>query len=80
MSEPTPKTVQEILADHAAVTAAITRAVRFAVLQHAQAGHAVPEVRDGKVVWVPPNEILARFANGFADDLPPAKNGKLSAS
>lgn len=40
---------------------AIQKAVREAVLQHARAGRAVPEWRDGKIVWVQPDEILARF-------------------
>ena len=32
---------------------------RAAVLEHARAGRPVPEMRDGKVVWIPPAEILA---------------------
>ena len=39
--------------------AAVRRAVRAAVLEHARAGRAVPEMRDGKVVWISPEEILA---------------------
>ena len=41
------------------ITAAIQRAVREAVINHARLGHSVPEWRDGKVVWVSPEEILA---------------------
>ena len=43
------------------ITAAIQRAVRDAVITHARMGRAVPEWRDGKVVWVSPEEILASF-------------------
>jgi hypothetical protein len=35
------------------------RAVREAVLVCARLGNTVPTMRDGKVVWVPPEEILA---------------------
>jgi hypothetical protein len=55
--------------DWDAVTAAIQRAVREAVLAHARAGHPVAEWRDGKVVWVQPEEILRRFGE------PDAGNG-----
>ena len=45
--------------DYAAIEAAISRGVNDAVLTHARLGYAVPEWRDGKVVWVQPEEILA---------------------
>ena len=35
--------------------------VREAVLASAYAGQPVPVERDGKVVWLQPNEILAEF-------------------
>jgi hypothetical protein len=40
---------------------AIRRAVRDAVVTHAKLGRAVPVARDGKVVWLSPEEILAKF-------------------
>ena len=49
--------------DYAAIEAAISRGVNEAVLTHARLGYAVPEWRDGKVVWVPPEEILAMTEN-----------------
>ena len=49
--------------DYAAIEAAISRGVNEAVLTHARLGYAVPEWRDGKVVWVPPEEILATTEN-----------------
>src|ERR1700679_2951919 len=49
--------------------AAFRRAVRAAVLEHARAGRSVPTMRDGKVVWIPPEEILA---------LPPLDTDKIT--
>jgi hypothetical protein len=45
--------------DYAAIEAAIAKGVNEAVVEHARLGFAVPEWRDGKVVWVAPEEILA---------------------
>jgi len=45
--------------DRAAHEAAIRKAVREAVLAHARAGNPVATWRDGKVVWIQPEEILA---------------------
>jgi hypothetical protein len=50
------------LKDHAAIAAAIQRAVREAVLGHARAGHPVAGWQDGKVVWLQPEEILRLYA------------------
>lgn len=50
------------------IEAAVQRAVRAAVLAHARAGNPVATWRDGKVVWVQPEEILARFAVQAASD------------
>ena len=36
---------------------ALTKAVSDALRRHRQAGNPVPEWRDGKVRWVPPEEI-----------------------
>jgi len=57
-------TIAELFADEALITAAIRRGVREAVLNHAQAGQAVPTWRDGKVVWIPAEEILAQLSRG----------------
>jgi hypothetical protein len=64
MIEPSPSQLAEKLKDTAAITAAIQRAVREALLAHARAGFPVAGWQDGKVVWIPHEEILARFANG----------------
>jgi hypothetical protein len=55
------------LIDHAAIDKAHELAARDALLEHARMGRSVCESRDGKVVWVTPEEIFARYgldANG----------------
>jgi len=42
------------------MTAAIARAVRQAVWEHARLGFAVPSWENGKFVWISPAEILAQ--------------------
>ncbi len=69
MSDPIPPSSPRLLDDESLIDAAIARAAREAVLQHARAGYPVATMRDGKVVWIPPEEILARFA------APPENNG-----
>lgn len=57
----------QLLADNERINAALQRAARDAALTHARMGRSVPESRDGKVVWVTPEEIFARYgldANG----------------
>ena len=49
------------LIDHAAVDRAHELAARDALLEHARLGRSVCESRDGKVVWVTPVEIFARY-------------------
>jgi hypothetical protein len=63
MNEQFQPTISELLADHALITAAICKAVKEAVLQHARAGRPVATWQNGQVVWIQPAEILARFAN-----------------
>ena len=36
---------------------ALVKAVREAVLTHKRLGHPIAAWRDGKVVWIPPEEI-----------------------
>lgn len=54
--------IADLMADHELITAAINRAVREAIRKHAQAGHPIATVEDGKVVWVTPEEILAQLS------------------
>ena len=38
---------------------AVRRAAREAALTHAKLGYAIPTLRDGKVVWLQPDEVFA---------------------
>lgn len=58
MSKTRKKTIPEIFADGAAIDKAIKEAVRQAVLEHKRAGRSLPVWRDGKVVWLPPEEVI----------------------
>jgi hypothetical protein len=62
MNEPPRRSLSELLVDHDLILAAIRRGVREAVLTHAQAGQSVATWENGKVVWIPPEEILLRLA------------------
>ena len=58
------RTRAELVRDKAVMHAAVSKAMREAVLSHARAGNPVPVLRDDKVVWIPPEEILARHGQG----------------
>ncbi|OKH39332.1 hypothetical protein NIES2119_06215 [[Phormidium ambiguum] IAM M-71] len=45
------------LSDEKKVTQALAKAVREALRKHKQTGNSVAVWRDGKVVWIPPEEI-----------------------
>ncbi len=65
-----PKTTPaERLADVRGNEAAIQRAVREAVLSHARAGFPVAAWRDGKVVWIQPDEVF-RLLGGDPSSIP----------
>ena len=52
----------EIMAQNAEVQAALNRATRTALLEHARMGNPVCESdRNGGVVWITPEEIFARY-------------------
>jgi hypothetical protein len=59
MKEMSSLSLAEKAADPELVWAAVRRGAREAVLMHARAGRSVPTTRDGKVVWIPPDELLA---------------------
>ena len=44
--------------DSELIDSAIQRSVREAVLSHARASNPVAEWRDGKVVWISPEEVF----------------------
>ena len=52
-----------------AVEAALRRAVRRAVWEHKQLGYPVCTWRDGRVVWIAPEDIAVERPD---DDAPPA--------
>ncbi|MEI8384143.1 MAG: hypothetical protein WCJ09_28805 [Planctomycetota bacterium] len=48
--------------DFAVIDEAIREAMRDEVLSHAREGRSVPTFRDGRVIWITPEEILNRFS------------------
>ncbi len=54
-------TINELFNDQELVDRAIRTAAYLALLRHAQAGREVPEIQDGKVVWIPAVDVLARL-------------------
>jgi hypothetical protein len=55
------------LIDHSRIDREISNEFRAVLLEHARMGRSVCEGRDGKVVWITPEEIFARYgldANG----------------
>jgi hypothetical protein len=57
MQETAKKDIRKLLDDREGMDRALGRAVRQAVLQHKRAGNPVAIWREGKVVWVNPDEI-----------------------
>ncbi|AMV27692.1 hypothetical protein VT84_25045 [Gemmata sp. SH-PL17] len=60
MLEPTTLPTEDLI-DHAKIDTALETAFRDMLLEHARLGRPVCESRDGKVVWVTPAEIFARY-------------------
>lgn len=59
--------MERMMAENAGLQAALDRATKTALLEHARMGRSVCEGRDGQVVWITPEEIFARYgldANG----------------
>lgn len=52
-----PVDIVKVFSDGRRIDAAVQRAVSAARQRHKQAGRAVPEWRDGKVVWVSADQI-----------------------
>jgi hypothetical protein len=52
--------ISEILNDPEKVRQIIQSAINDALLKHKQAGNSVCELRDGKVVWINPKDIIIR--------------------
>jgi len=60
MPEQTTPSAPNLL-DYDAIERAHELAAREALLEHARMGRPVCEERDGKVVWISPEEIFARY-------------------
>ncbi len=56
MTEPT-KDIAEIFREGTLIDEALQKAVTQALRMHKLMGNPVAEWRDGKVVWIPPEEI-----------------------
>lgn len=56
-SQAAEKNIDEIFRDGRAIDRAVSRGIREALLQHKRAGNPVPIWRDGKVVWLTPDQI-----------------------
>lgn len=61
MSDPARRSIKDLLSDHAVMHAAMRRAYEEVVRKHLQAGLPLATGKDGKVVWEPAEEILARL-------------------
>ena len=61
MAARSDKNISELMQDADIVTAALGRGVREAMVQHIRAGLPMVEWRDGKSVWVQPDEIQRRL-------------------
>jgi hypothetical protein len=51
------ESIEEIFRNKDRITAAVTSAVREAILKHKQAGNPIVVMKDGKMVWLQPDEI-----------------------
>ena len=52
-----PKDVNAIFHEGSQIDAAIRKAARIALLAHKREGLPIPIWKDGKTVWIPPEEI-----------------------
>jgi hypothetical protein len=58
VADTTPsRSLSDRLRDVRLIEQALVRAVRDALLRHKQAGNPVAEWRDGKIVWIAPEDI-----------------------
>ncbi len=61
MARRTNKDIMALMTEGTEVTKALHRGVRDALMRHVQAGVPVVEWRDGKSVWLSPDEIGRRI-------------------
>lgn len=53
------KSIAQLIIDGTEIDRAIQEAVRQALLAHQRAGNPIAIWQDGKVVWIPPDEIFS---------------------
>lgn len=64
------KDISALMEEGTQVDAALRRAAREALAAHVRAGLPVVEWRDGKCVWVPPDEIQKQIEKMDSDAKP----------
>lgn len=57
MKKKSERTIDEIFKDGAPIDKALKKAVQEALVRHKQAGNPIVVWRDGKIVWLKPEEI-----------------------
>jgi hypothetical protein len=57
MPDEPERDIEELMLDDALIDGALTEAVRDALLQHKRTGNPIAVWEDGRVVWIPPDEI-----------------------
>ncbi len=57
MNETPKDKISELFASGVEIDRALQKAIREALLRHRQAGHPVSAWRDGKIIWIPPEDI-----------------------
>lgn len=73
MHKPVPGLMERMKALRGEIDASYERSNREALLEHARMGREVCESRDGKVIWIPPAEIFARYGfDEFGRPMPDA--------
>ncbi|HEY4000057.1 MAG TPA: hypothetical protein VGO93_14375 [Candidatus Xenobia bacterium] len=53
-----PRDLDKIFDERIEIDKSLARAARQALIEHKALGHPVPEWRDGKVVWIAPEDII----------------------
>lgn len=57
MNQSKEKTIDKIFADGTLIEIALKQAVQETLLRHKQAGNPIVVWREGKIVWISPEEI-----------------------
>ena len=68
MADERERDIEERMLDDALIDGALAEAVRDALIQHKRAGNPIAVWENGRVIWIPADEIKV-------DALPPATDG-----